>query len=42
MVIVLVVDIDLLQQKIYGDITSKGIKVLIGHSSLCNKKINDC
>ena len=29
--------------KIYGDITSKGSKVIIGYCSVCNrKKINDC
>ena len=29
--------------EIYGDITSKGSKVLIGYCSICNrKKINDC
>ena len=29
--------------KIYGDITSKGSKVLIGYCSICNReKINDC
>ena len=31
-------DIDLLQQKIYGNITSKGNKVLIGYCSICNGK----
>ena len=29
--------------KIYGDMTSKGSKVLIGYCSVCNrKKIYDC
>ena len=31
------VDIDLLQN-IYGDITSKGSKVLYGHCSICNRR----
>ena len=38
MVTVLEADIDL-QVKIYGDVTSKGSKVLIGYCSICNKKI---
>ena len=36
--IVTEVDIDLLQQKIYGNITSKVNKVLIGYCSICNRK----
>ena len=37
-IIVLEEDIDLLQQKIGCDITSKGSKVLIGYCSFCNPK----
>ena len=38
--ILLVVDIDLLQKKVYGDITSKGSKILNGFCSICNRKIS--
>ena len=37
---VLVVDIDLLQKNIYGDITSKGSNVLICFCSICKRKIS--
>ena len=39
-VIVLVVDIDLLQKNISGDITSEGSKALIGYCSICKRKIS--
>ena len=31
-------DINLLQKNVYGDMTSKGSKVLIGYCSICNRK----
>ena len=36
--VALEVGLDLLQKNIYGDITSKDSKILIGNCSICNRK----